>query len=138
MAVDTAASVTRPIPRFTQRTRKQPMDSLQQRPDSGASLSGMKGLELSEFDAGASCGEILVEGGADVIRVGAAADAAKRSASETYDYILLNAHKRSAARDFGAERGKPALRQLVAAADVLIDNLTPGALERLGFSSEAI
>ena len=49
-------------------------------------------------------------------------------------FVWLNRGKESIALDIASEQGKARLAELIAGADVLMQNLKPGALDRLGFS----
>jgi len=53
-------------------------------------------------------------------------------------FVWLNRGKDSLTLDLGSERGKAILGDLIARADILIQNLKPGALARLGFDPEQL
>ena len=53
-------------------------------------------------------------------------------------FVWLNRGKESVALDLTSDAGKAALTQLIDGADVLVQNLKPGALARLGFSPERL
>ena len=53
-------------------------------------------------------------------------------------FVWLNRSKESVALDLKKEEAKKALRRLVARADVFVQNLAPGAAERLGFGAEEL
>ncbi|QIN78519.1 CoA transferase [Rubrobacter marinus] len=53
-------------------------------------------------------------------------------------FVWLNRSKESLALDLKQDAAKGALRRLVAGADVFVQNLAPGAAERLGFGAEAL
>ena len=53
-------------------------------------------------------------------------------------FILLNANKRSLTCDLKSERGKELLRKLIAKADIFVENMAPGAIERLGFGYDVV
>ncbi len=120
------------------------MHQSSQNPDEKTALSGIRVLDLSQYEAGMSCAEMLAWLGADVVRIETAATASARSAAtekpgvDSYDFILLNANKRSVTCDMESERGREDLRKLIANADVLIEHLKPGAIERLGFGYDAV
>ncbi|MDF3313530.1 CoA transferase [Rhodococcus sp. T2V] len=50
-------------------------------------------------------------------------------------FMSANRNKESIVLDLKSEHGKDALRQLIRRADVLIENLRPGAFDRLGFAA---
>ena len=120
------------------------MDQSSQSPDMNAALSGIRVIDLSHYDAGMSCAESLAWLGADVVRVEAPGNANARYATtekpgvDSYEFILLNANKRSVTCDLETEQGRNDLRKLIANADVLIEHLAPGAIERLGFGYDAV
>jgi itaconate CoA-transferase len=53
-------------------------------------------------------------------------------------FVWLNRSKESLALDLKEDEAKEALHRLVAKADVFVQNLAPGAVERLGFGAEAL
>ncbi|WP_286189114.1 CaiB/BaiF CoA-transferase family protein [Labrenzia sp. R5_0] len=53
-------------------------------------------------------------------------------------FVWLNRGKDSITLDLGSDKGKEKLAQLIADADVLIQNLKPGALARLGFDPDRL
>ncbi|MDQ0924601.1 itaconate CoA-transferase [Pseudarthrobacter sp. W1I19] len=53
-------------------------------------------------------------------------------------FIWLNRNKKSIVLDLKTESGKEALRRLISKADVFVQNLAPGAIERLGFVPEEL
>lgn len=56
------------------------------------------------------------------------------AAGQSSYFVWLNRGKESVCLDLGSDAGKAALTELIAGADVLIQNLKPGALARLGFA----
>jgi crotonobetainyl-CoA:carnitine CoA-transferase CaiB-like acyl-CoA transferase len=85
-------------------------------------------VDLSALWAGPLCADLLRRTGARVVKVEdpRRPDGARRGVPAIFD--LLNAGKRSVALDV---RG-PALRRLIAAADVVISSARPQAIEQLG------
>ena len=108
-------------------------------------LAGITVVDLTQFEAGPSCTEALAWHGANVIKVeppkrgepGRLAISEKPDVDSLY-FILLNANKRSVTLNLKDERGKELLRQLIAKADVVIENFAPGAIEKLGFGWDDI
>jgi formyl-CoA transferase len=107
-------------------------------------LSGIKVLDLSQFEAGTSCTETLAWLGADVVKFepptgeqgrGASADV---KGADSYYFMLLNANKRSVTCDLKTPEGKSVFREMLSKADVLVENFAPGAIERLGFGWEEV
>src|SRR5919109_1996063 len=110
-----------------------------------AALSGVKVIDLTQFEAGTSCTESLAWLGADVIKVEppGKGDQGRRLSPDnpsvdSYYFILLNANKRSVTLNLKDERGKQILRELIRVGDVFVENYGPGVIERLGFGYEEV
>lgn len=106
-------------------------------------LERFRVVDLSRNIAGPMCAMILGDLGADVIKVErpGAGDEARRHGDEdrTSPYFAaLNRNKRSICIDLKTNEGTKLLGALLARSDVLIENLRPGAMERLGFGDERI
>ncbi|HXM56630.1 MAG TPA: CoA transferase [Candidatus Dormibacteraeota bacterium] len=108
-------------------------------------LSGVRVVDLTQFEAGPSCTETLAWLGADVIKVEPPGRGEQGRGASTEDpeldshyFLLLNANKRSITLDLRHPDGKELLRRLLADADVFVENLRPGGVERLGFGYEAV
>ncbi|WP_418315708.1 CaiB/BaiF CoA transferase family protein [Piscinibacter sakaiensis] len=102
-------------------------------------LAGLKVLELAQIMAGPSCGALLADLGADVIKVEKmpGGDDTRRYAEpqvngESAAFMMMNRNKRSIAIDLKTEGGRQVLKRLAASADVLTENYRRGALDRLG------
>ena len=102
-------------------------------------LAGVKVVDLTQYEAGTSCTESLAWLGADVVKIEPQTGENGRFAStergdlDSYYFILMNANKRSVVCDLKSQRGKDILTQLILKADVLIENMSPGGIEKLGF-----
>ncbi|CAN7598491.1 CoA transferase [Caballeronia sp. LjRoot29] len=108
-------------------------------------LAGVKVLELSQIMAGPTCGLMLADLGADVIKVERfpQGDDARRYRREgdsglPPSFMILNRGKRSIALDVKRPEGRAALLRLVAQSDILTENFRMGVMERLGLSYEAL
>lgn len=101
-------------------------------------LTGIRVLEVGNFMAGPFCGMQLADLGADVIKVEApnGGDMVRSTApfvdGESSNFIRLNRNKRSVALDLKEPRGREIFERLAKTADVVIENLRPGAMARLG------
>lgn len=101
-------------------------------------LSGVRVLEVGNFMAGPFCGMQLADLGADVIKVENpdGGDMVRSSApfvdGESSNFIRLNRNKRSLAVDLKHARGNEIFVRLARTADVVVENLRPGAMARLG------
>jgi formyl-CoA transferase len=103
-------------------------------------LAGIRVVDLTNNQAGPSCGQMLAWLGADVIKVEepGKGDAARQTLKDRPDadslfYLSFNANKRSLTLNLKSPRGKEVFRRLLGRADVLLENFGPGVLERLGF-----
>jgi formyl-CoA transferase len=106
---------------------------------SGA-LAGIRVVDITNNQAGPSCGQMLAWLGADVIKVEepGRGDIARhthrdRPDSDSLFYLSFNANKKSLPLNLKHPRAKEVFRKLLATADVLLENFGPGVLDRLGF-----
>ncbi|MBM3344212.1 MAG: CoA transferase [Betaproteobacteria bacterium] len=97
-------------------------------------LQGVKVLELSHIVAGPSGGMILGDLGAEVIKIEhpATGDTSRSTASGGTTFYTFNRNKQFLALDLSQPEGKAVFEKLVARADIVLDNIAPGALKRLG------
>ena len=109
-----------------------------------AALEGLRIVDLTQWEAGTSCTQILAWLGADVIKVEPPeGDPGRRLISERPDadaiyFLMFNSNKRSVTLNLKTERGRELLRQLIARADVVAENYANGVLESLGFGYESL
>ena len=104
-------------------------------------LSGVTVIELCHVMAGPTCGLMLADMGADVIKVEKipGGDDTRRSvppdiAGEAAAFMMMNRNKRGIAIDLKTEGGKRVLRRLLETADVVTENYRRGTLAKLGFA----
>lgn len=116
-------------------------------PDDPASraLAGIRVLDLSQFEAGPSCTELLAWLGADVVKVEppGRGEQGRHLGSDphgpdSYYFILLNLNKRSITLNLKEPEGQRLLRQMVPRFDVLIENYTLGTLEGWGLGWDVL
>src|SRR6185503_16969976 len=107
---------------------------MDQATSSRSALSGVKVIDLTQFEAGTSCTETLAWLGADVIKVEPPTGEQGRGAStrdglDSYYFMLLNANKRSVTVNLKSERGREVLRELIKKGDIFVENFGPGVIE---------
>lgn len=101
-------------------------------------LQGIKVLDLTRFIAGPHCGMILGDMGADVIKIekkGSGDDSRHFppfQGGESLYGMALNRNKRSITLNFRDKRAQEILKQMVAKADILLENFRPGTMEKMG------
>lgn len=120
-----------------------PMHS--ERSTQAGALSGMRVLELAQIMAGPTCGMMLADLGADVIKIEKTdgGDDARgyrdpRINGVSAPFLMLNRNKRAIALDLKTPEGKEVLLRMVRDADVLIENFRKGTLEKLGLGYDVL
>jgi len=115
------------------------------RPESRGPLAGVKVLELAQIMAGPTCGMMLADLGADVVKIEKlpGGDDTRgyrepRVNGESAPYLILNRGKRGVGLDLKHPKGKAVLERLVGRADVLTENYRRGTLERLGLGYDRL
>jgi crotonobetainyl-CoA:carnitine CoA-transferase CaiB-like acyl-CoA transferase len=104
-------------------------------------LAGVRVIEFSHMVMGPSCGLVLADLGADVIKIEPAGegDNTRRLAGSGAGFFAsFNRNKRSLAVDMKSERGLALVTRLIATADVMTENFRPGALDKLGLGYQAL
>lgn len=107
-------------------------------------LAGVRVIEVCNVAAGPFCGLLLADMGADVIKVEhpQGGDTLRSwppiNGGYSENFASLNRNKRSVTLDLKNPADAEMLRQLVAGAQVLIENNRPGVMQRLGLGYEAL
>jgi crotonobetainyl-CoA:carnitine CoA-transferase CaiB-like acyl-CoA transferase len=104
-------------------------------------LEGLVVVEFSHTVMGPTCGVVLADLGADVIRVEPApeGDRTRRlHGFATGFFAYFNRNKRCICIDLKSPAGHAVASDLLARADVLIENFAPGTMERLGLGWEQV
>ena len=107
-------------------------------------LANLKVLDLTQFEAGTSCTELLAWLGADVIKVESprGGDQGRRAFAEpgqdSVYFLLLNANKRSVTLNLKSDEGKALFKSLVPQFDVVVENYSLGTLESLGLGYDVL
>ena len=108
-------------------------------------LSGMRVLELAQIMAGPTCGMMLADMGADVVKVeklpggdDARGYAEPRVNGVSAPFLIMNRNKRGMALDLKHPRGREVLLRLVKTADVVTENFRRGTLEKFGVGYDVL
>ena len=106
----------------------------------GLPLAGIRVAEFCHVVMGPTCGLVLADLGAEVIKVEPLEGDHTRKlvASGAGFFPTYNRNKKSFAVDPKAPEGREAVLKLVASADVLTENFRPGAMDKLGFGYDAL
>jgi len=105
-------------------------------------LDGIRVLDLTQYEAGPSSTQMLAWLGADVIKIepptgepGRTALSDKRG-EDAWFFMLLNSCKRGVTLNLKSPRGKAMFEELARSSDVVVENMGPGVMERLGLGYE--
>jgi crotonobetainyl-CoA:carnitine CoA-transferase CaiB-like acyl-CoA transferase len=103
-------------------------------------LAGVRVVEFVHMVMGPTCGLILADLGAEVIKVEPldGDHTRKLTASGAGFFPTYNRNKKSFAVDLKSPQGRQIVLKLIESADVVTENFKPGAMARLGFGYEAL
>ncbi|MBN3752764.1 CoA transferase [Paraburkholderia sp. Tr-20389] len=106
-------------------------------------LAGIKVVEIGQYTTAPLVGKHLAALGAEVVKIEPPDGEVARSwtpgqAGTSYFFVLNNTDKQTIALDLKQEADRAHLSGLLADADVLVENLRPGALAKLGFDRETL
>ena len=103
-------------------------------------LQGIRVVEFTHMVMGPAVGTILVELGAEVIRIEPIGGDSTRSlmGSGAGYFPMYNRNKKSVCLDLKAPRGLDLARSLAAAADVVVENFRTGTMDKLGLGFAAL
>jgi len=108
-------------------------------------LAGIRVLELAQIMAGPTCGMILADLGADVIKVeklprgdDSRGYREPRVNGISAPFLMMNRNKRGIALNLKDPRGREILLKLVRDADVLTENFRHGTMEKLGLGYDTL
>lgn len=103
-------------------------------------LDGIRVVEISHMVMGPTCGMILGDLGAEVIKIEPTkGDGTRRLLGAGAGFFrTFNRNKQSIAVDVDTAEGKEAVLKLLDSADVFIENFKPGRMESLGFGYQAV
>src|ERR1051326_7474594 len=104
-------------------------------------LAGVRVLDLSQFEAGPTCTEVLAQLGAEVVKVenpkggepGRILGTGPKPGTDAYYFMIYNANKKSVTVNLkSSPRGVALVKDMAKKADVFIENMAPGTIEKLG------
>lgn len=110
-----------------------------------APLDGVRVIDVTRALAGPFCTMLLGDQGAEVIKIerpGVGDDTRQMSharlGSENIGFLAVNRNKKSVELDLQSAEGAARAQQLVASADVFVENFRPGKAEQLGLGWETL
>lgn len=109
-----------------------------------APLDDIEVVELTQMVAGSYAGMHLADLGADVVKIERpgygeiARNVEPKVGGESFYYMTVNRGKDSVALDLKTRRGREAFLAIAEAADVVLENFTPGTVDDLGIGYDAV
>ena len=105
-------------------------------------LSGITVIDLSHVYNGPYATFLMAMAGANVIKVEPHGGEHLRSRGDmggaAMPFAMLNSNKRAVTLDLKTDRGVVLLKEMVARADILVENFAPGVTDRLGIGAAAL
>jgi len=111
-------------------------------------LSGIRVMGLEQYMAGPYCTMLLADAGAEVIKIerpgkgdprrGIPPFARKGEVKKAGGYMAYNRNKKSLALNVQSEEGQEIIRRLAAVSDVVVENLRPGAMDKIGIGYQGM
>ena len=105
-------------------------------------LRDIRVIELGQLLAGPFCGQLLGDMGADVIKVEppVTGDPMREwgQGAEKVQWEIIARNKRSVSANLRVPEGQALVKQLIAHADVLIENFKPGTMEKWGLGPDVL
>ena len=107
-------------------------------------LEGIRVVDFTQFEAGPSCTEALAWLGAEVVKIEnpRTGDPGRRlqpgHPDDPWYFHQFNANKKSVTLNLKSPRGFEIIRELLKKADVTVENMAPGTIERLGLGYDEV
>ncbi len=108
-------------------------------------LEGIRVVDFTQFEAGPSCTESLAWLGAEVVKIEnpGLGDPGRRLQpgkpdSDPWYFHQYNANKKSVTLNLKSPKGLEIVRELLKKADVMVENMAPGTIERLGLGYDEV
>ena len=108
-------------------------------------LEGVRVVDFTQFEAGPSCTEALAWLGAEVVKIEnpTTGDPGRRLRpgqpdDDPWYFHQFNANKKSVTLNLKSPRGLEIVKELLKKADVTVENMAPGTIERLGLGYDAV
>ena len=108
-------------------------------------LQGVKVVDFTQFEAGTTSTEVLAWFGAEVVKIEnpKTGDPGRRLApgkpdNDPWYFHQFNANKKSVTLNLKAPRGLEIVKDLLKKADVTVENMAPGTIERLGLDYDSV
>src|ERR671919_581631 len=108
-------------------------------------LAGIRVVDFTQFEAGTSCTEALAWLGAEVVKIEnpKTGDPGRRLRpgkpdDDPWYFHMFNANKKSLAIDLKSPRGLALVKEMLKKADVTVENMAPGTIDRLGLGYDAV
>lgn len=110
-------------------------------------LEDVKVLDLTQWEAGPTCTEMMAFLGANVVKIEApgVGDPARHFSTvplapdiDSFYFIYFNLNKKSITLDLNKAKGVEILKEMVKKFDVLVENFEPGTMERMGLTYDVL
>jgi len=113
-------------------------------PESNLPYAGIRVVEFTHMVMGPTCGMVLADLGAEVIKVepvgqGRHGDATRALIGSGAGFFpMFNRNKKSLALDLQTPEGKEAVLRLIATSDIVSENFKPGTMKKLGLDYDSL
>src|ERR1700735_5190847 len=108
-------------------------------------LAGVRVVDFTQFEAGPSCTEALAWLGAEVVKIEnpKVGDPGRllrpgQPDDDPYYFHMFNANKKSITVNLKSPRGLEIVKDLLRRADICVENMAPGTIERLGLGYDEV